>query len=338
MADGLYMIRQPLAGSGIQQDITNPNLLAWSQDDEPDVNGTAASVLAANYAAWKKVDPNRPVFVNFSGGNVLNNLSASNKAFFQSYMASGDWVSNDIYPVTGYNRPDWIDYSKNPTDRKTPGIAINQLRSWSGGKSQYAFIETSDQNLAWTPSSTRGVTADEFRGEVWDAIINGARGIFYFPQAFNGFTQDATPAAVVTSMVKQNKLITSLGAVINSGSTSDPQKLTLSSPTLEGTWRQYNGQEYFLVLNMSSTTVTATMSLPGLSSGELLDVFDESRGLVAAGSSITDTFQPDQLHVYEVQSGSVPPGVSVTPVPEPSSLAALATVATLSLRRRRRRT
>ena len=61
---------------------------------------------------------------------------------------------------------------------------MQTLAEWSDGKPQWAVIETSNQRLSWVPGS-RGVTRDEFRGELWHSIINGAQGVVYFPFSFN---------------------------------------------------------------------------------------------------------------------------------------------------------
>jgi len=62
---GLYQIRQPRGNPAL--DIKETSLLAWMNNDEPDVNGVGLSVLAANYTKWKAVDPGMPIFTNLSG-------------------------------------------------------------------------------------------------------------------------------------------------------------------------------------------------------------------------------------------------------------------------------
>jgi len=176
-AHGFYQVRTPRANPA--DDLKETRLLAWMHSDEPDIHKTSPTVLTNEYNAWKAVDPNKPILVNFSGGELLNHTTSNTT--YQQYMASSNIISNDFYPVTGWGRPDWIDYSKTITDRKTEGMAIKGYSDLSGGKPQWAFIETSAQKLSWIPNG-RGVTPSEFRGEVWDSIINGAKGIAYFPQ------------------------------------------------------------------------------------------------------------------------------------------------------------
>jgi hypothetical protein len=348
---GLYMIRAPRADPS--QDVNEKYLLAWSQPDEPDYKGIAASTLQTAYAAMKKADPNRPVYMNFAGTSVLNPYDSVNKPQYQDYMKAADWVANDIYPITAWNHPEWIDFSMklNPKDpynatgqRMNPGIVEDTLRSWSGGKPQFAYIETSWQDLNSPAAANHGVTPDQFRGEVWDAIIHGAHGIIYFPQRVGAtvFMHDNTPADVAAEMTKQDALMASLGGVLNSGTDATRGTVTFNNPDLEGTWRDYNGKRYLLVLNMSSQTLTnAGLTTDGLSalSGTTLGVFNEARGEQVINGVITDSFLPYQLHVYTTDLsmiGGGSPSVG-TPVPEPGmgGLAVLGLGGMLMRRRRR---
>jgi hypothetical protein len=349
VARGLYMIRAPRADAS--KDVNEKYLLAWSQPDEPDYKGIDAGTLASAYAAMKKADPNRPVYMNFAGTSVLNPYDSVNKAQYQQYMKAADWVANDIYPITAWNHPEWIDFSKplNPKDpynatgqRMNPGIVEDTLRDWSGGKPQFAYIETSWQDNNSPAAANHGVTPDQFRGEVWDAIIHGAHGIIYFPQRVGAtvFMHDNTPANVAAEMTKQDALIASLGGVLNSGTDATRGTVTFNNADLEGTWREFNGKKYLLVLNMSSQTLTgASFSTAGLSalSGSELQVYGELRSeLVSDGGSITDTFTPYQLHVYTTAATATAADGPV-PVPEPGSALLLLGAGCGGLLKRRRR-
>jgi hypothetical protein len=325
-AKGLYQIREPRAN--ISHDINDAFLLAWMQRDEPDYRGTPPAELAANYAAWKAVDPAKPVFTNFSGGNVLS--GATPRSTYEQFFASTDWVSHDIYPVTGWGRPDWIDYSVPLASRRNPGAAIDTLYAWSG-KPQYAIIETSNQQLPWI-SNPRGVTPDELRGQIWHSIIHGARGIFYFPFRIGTFSYDATPADVAEEMTRQNLRIQSLARVLNSADEpADPQwRLDLDSPLLEGTLRILDGDAYFFILNLSTSTLSGqAIDLPLVAGLEQLAVLGESRSVLLAGTTLVDSFSPFELHVYHAALSDL------QPIPEPGS-ALLITLASLSLLGRRR--
>jgi hypothetical protein len=342
-AHSFYQVRQPRANPA--DDLKETRLLAWMHADEPDLHKTSPSVLAADYTKWKAVDPNKPVFVNFSGGELLNHTTSNTT--YQQYMQSAEIIGNDFYPVTGWGRPDWIDYSKTVADRKTEGMAIKGYSDLSGGKPQWAFIETSAQKLSWIPNG-RGVTPAEFRGEVWDAIINGAKGIAYFPQQIgSGFRFDMTPADVVSEMTTQNARIQSLARVLNASANPTADKIAMNSTLLEGARKNYDGDQYFFILNMSSKTLSSqAVTLPGLGALTRLDVFGEGRELNFANGQLVDQFDPWEMHVYHADlagfgilpaSGEEIPGAAEVPaVPEPGTIGMLSIV-TIGLCFRRRR-
>lgn len=327
-----FIIRSPDPNLSLQKDLQRPNIRSLMLRDEPDYRDYPATTLQADYARIKKAAPNMPVTVNFSGGTVLGAATQSgarvSDATYLEFLKATDWVSNDIYPVTGWNRPDWIDYSQSPSDRKTPGMALDKLSALSAQtsadgkpKPQWAVIETSDQNLNWLPPETRGATKDEVRGEVWHSIIHGAQGIVYFPHTFNSFHFDATPADVATELTGQHKRIQKLARVLNTDRTPGVDKghateAALDFPAsndarLEGTWRHYSDGDYFFVLNMSSNTVeNLTVNLLGLTDAEnpsaTACVVDESRLLTAQAddanasqATLTDDFGPWEMHVYK---------------------------------------
>jgi hypothetical protein len=350
VADGLWMIRNPRAD--LQDDVNQPYLLAWSFNDEPDINNVSPASLAATYAKWKAADPNRQIIVNLSAANAIYQLDSLTDAMYKQYTASATIISSDVYPVTAYNRPQWIDKkaklsAADPENASTtpfnPGQGVDKLRALSDGKTQYAYIETSYQNNSPDPAKgARGATAAEVRGETWDAIIQGARGIVYFPFTFPN-NNDGTPASVVAGITRTDALIKQFGAVLNSDSLDDPNTLEDLPGGLEATYRDYDGIRYFFVLNFSHTATDAKFALPGIGTSEYLDVVGERRIEGIRRSTITDSFSPYQLHIYETTA--VPSDESIATsseveagaaVPEPVNIAILGMIAAACMRRRRR--
>jgi hypothetical protein len=283
------MIRQPSGNTSA--DASNPYLLAWLFQDEPDANGVSAATLAAEYKSAKAADPNIPVFTNFSGGYVLDWQGNMTSAQYKADLASTDWVGSDIYPVTGWNDPSALD---------APGDSVAKLSQLSGGKPQFAFIETSNQNLAWLPPGTTGVTPGQFTAELWDSLVQGAHGIVYFPQSFNAFSYDSTPPAVAAAMTTQDARIESIGAVLNS--TRDPAGLGLKlSSGLVGDYYSYEGKSYFVVVNMTNTTLSnQSITMTGVGSATSAAVQGESRTVAVNNGTLTDSFAPYSVHIYAV--------------------------------------
>ena len=304
-ANELYQIRPP--STVASDDVNNPYLLAYTQPDEPDIQGIPVSTLAANYAAWKARNPNLPIIVNVSGANAVYQLDSLTDSLYKQIFAEAEWVSSDTYPVGVWGQPQWIDKAvpqvPNQWDLSTTpfndGTAVQKIDQLSGGKQQFAYIETSYQGLSQANSATaRQPTPDEVRGETWDAIINGAKGVIYFPFTFPD-TPDGTPANVVSEMTSTDALITEFGAVLSSRSNSNPNYLDLPGG-LEATYVNYGGHTYYFVLNFSHTAVNnVTFQLPGVAN-DTLSVLTEGRSVKATNGSITDSFSDYGVHIYEV--------------------------------------
>lgn len=287
VSNNLYMIRHPNADPS--KDKYQKNLLAWMQNDEPDYHDTAPSVLQAEYATLKKVDPNKPVFVNFSGSSALWGYGGKTEADYQAWMKGADWVSNDLYPITAHNRPIALD---------APGLAVQRLAQWSGGKREFAVIEASDQQLPGHPEYP-GVTADQFRSEVFNAVISGATGIIYFPQRIGGgFLYDNMNASIEAEMKSVNARLARIGPALMSARDPSGASITVGG-SLRATWRRYGGKTYFIVLNNSTSSMTETMTTQGVSASSA-NVDGESRSVAIRSGKITDTFKPMQAHVYVV--------------------------------------
>lgn len=323
---GLYYVRTPAANPA--DDLQDPNLLAWAQLDEPDLSNHSAtpSINIDIYQNWKAIAPSKPVWVNFAGPNVT--VAGAN---YTQWDKSGDWIAVDWYPINWgrYNNINFI------------GQAIDKLRADSGGanKKYMAYIETSWQRLY---AGTRGPTKDEFRGEVWSAIMHGANGIIYFPQVVptaavgGSFSYDGTPLDVATEMTTQDALIQKYGRVLNATRNPSSRSLSASGYTgiIESTWRVMQEGDYFFVLNQSPNTLTGVpMTLTGIAAGAQLAVLEEGRNVSLTGNVLTDNFAPYQVHIYEA------PVVGGSPqVPEPTSVGVVGlAVAGWALRRSRRR-
>jgi hypothetical protein len=288
---GFYYVRKPAADPAA--DAKDPFLLGWMHDDEPDVKKppTDPAALQADYAAWKAAAPQVPVFVNFSGGYVLGGRVP--KETYQQYLKAADWVGNDFYPVTGYNRPDWL---------WKVGAAVDQLRDWSGGKPQFAFIETSAQRLSWTPRNTRGVSVEELRALIWHSVIHGVKGIVYFPQQIGeGFRYDMTPPRVALEMGRQNKRLIELGAVW--ASEQNPAGVTVrAGAPMEVGWRVVGDKVYVIVLNFSDDTAKdVAIAVTGVAGPA--KVLWEERAVAMNEGVIVETFGPYDVRVYEVGKG-----------------------------------
>ena len=142
---GLYQIREERDDPSL--DKNEKLLLAWTANDEPDIYSQYHAALKPDYEYFKAADPDRPVVINFAG-SMVNGWHATplKRQDYETMLPYMDWVSNGVYPVTGWDRPEHLD---------GPGRALDRLQKWSDGKPQLQIIESGDQQLTWNPARLR---------------------------------------------------------------------------------------------------------------------------------------------------------------------------------------
>jgi hypothetical protein len=286
---GLYMIRQPSPDPADDRD--ERFLLAWSHVDEPDGVRRHVGVrqIQRQYADWKRVDPDRNVFINFVGSLDQRDRETGEfgDVLYRGYVAGADWISADRYPV-----------NQGAHNIAVVGEMVDRLRGLAGSKPVFAFIETGDFNLN---DDNPGPTPDQVRAEIWDAIIHGARGIWYFPvrvEPSTAFEFDTTPRDVAAEMTRQNRIITRLADVLQGPIEPGPLRARAAAP-LELTWRTTPAGHYLFVLNLSARPTNQTITISGIDAISAA-VDGEHRTVPITDNTISDTFEPYELHIYQL--------------------------------------
>lgn len=200
-ANGLNYIDVPSAN--IAADHADPNLIAFMQEDEPDLSSHnwPVSVWSDRYTAIRAVS-NKPIYGNFAGPMItvakdaIPPYDGHNQTKFIPYA---DWLSHDWYPI-----------NRNPSRYgNTPLIlaAMDLLKKWSKGKPQMAYVEASDQNVS---STGRSPTPAEMKEQVRAIMGRGALGWSFFVtrlpgdigRGYQSFNFDPTTPEMRTAMTE----------------------------------------------------------------------------------------------------------------------------------------
>jgi len=272
----------------------HPRVLGWLLGDEPDLRGVPPADVQASYDAIKSADPGRFIALN-TMGNFYWDANFGNPAdepLYQAYTAIPDISSFDFYSVAGWHNPGWV---------YMPGAMVQFLREryLDPPKPVWAVIEASDHIQT---DAFPGPSAAQMRFEVWDSIIHGATAIHYFTIAFDPFAWTNLTPAIEQELARTNGQITALTEVILGA----PPSLNVTSSEPSGLARNLalrrSGTTTWLFADnadMGYRSATITFTFPGPISS--VTVYGEGRTITPSGNAFTDTFDPLEVHIYQVE-------------------------------------
>jgi hypothetical protein len=297
---GLKMIREPREDEGGEADV-----LAWIMLDEPDIQSMDLYDHVERTAI--RVQGSHPVLINFAGWSVQRQTELIRDVspkygpgdrnpsdFYSRYVALTDWVSQDIYAISQM----FVQQSMSVDDAMaTLPLTFAKLRRWAPTQPQFAYIETSQHN-----GTSRLVSPDEFRAQVWLAVVGGMRGIFYFAANDCGHPQciqpDGTQPDVRDEMRKQNARVARLTHELQGEVNPLAFSVSAAAP-LETAWRSSDDGNYIIAVNGTSRTLERWIRIEGKLATGAIEVFDEERTLeTLEGYAFKDTFPPLGVRVY----------------------------------------
>lgn len=173
---GLKQIREEV--SEITNDTKNPNFIAVSTGDEPDLQKKPVSELQALQSKYKGI---LPTFTNFDGAYLLGiqKYDDGSSYDYQSAVNASDWLSSDLYPVSGWNAT--ATNANGAVDMYAAGRATDKLVELSGGrKPVFQYVETCVQLLPWLGAAQRGPTIPEISIQLRTAEARKVKGIILY--------------------------------------------------------------------------------------------------------------------------------------------------------------
>lgn len=279
-------------------DESGTNVLLSPPRHEP---RTQPAPVLAEYQRIRKADPSRPVFMTLTGHfhpHFDKWNDSQRQDLYPAYIRAADVVGYDIYPIYGWNRPDWLHLVHEATELLVAQAAPRPV---------YAWIETS-RGGQWTGALERQheVTPEHIRAEVWMAICRGATAIGYFTHVWKpAYEQFGVPEANRQALRQINDQITRLSPILLSAG-SPPAAAIPGQPKVDLMARQHGDQLYLFAVNFGSEPLDAPIAInvPGLAAGQSVQVVDEGRSLNAEAGGFKDSFAPLAVHIYRIKNGS----------------------------------
>jgi len=257
------------------------------------------SEVMEHYIDIKAMDTSRPVFMTVTGHFLpfFKKWSDEQRTrLYPDYIKATDVIGYDIYPIYGWNKPEWLHLVHDGTA---------ELRRLAENRPLYAWIETS-RGGQWTGALERqkSVMPMHIRAEVWMAICRGANAIGYFTHIWKPeYQQFGVPPQNVKAMTEINDQITRLAPMILSDTAGVKTSIQLEDQ-LRGDImaREYDGQVYLFAVNFDprQRAGRAVIKVEGLKAGTRIEVIDEDRVLKATSGAFADEFDPLGVHIYRI--------------------------------------
>ena len=323
---------------------SNPNLLGWTWDDEPNLGGGAGNTPAQNLQAItdavRGIDPNHLHFQNLgnSGSGADNSHLTSRQNFLYPNLSDALQVayprmiaevySSDYYP--------FIYQKKDSATLATWLSTLDSLQKYTFGLVPWmSFIEAGIQRCYDPPACLNGTgsgapagidpglgpTADQLKMEAWLAVIHGMKGTSWWGPEQSYYTYiDADHKAAMAAFTSA---VTTLRKVILSGV---PARTVTTNSTRVGNrvdaMVRDSGSDVWvfaarvtecepgstLPLACESNTISTEFMVSGLSQSRTVSVWGESRSVSALNGVFSDSFAPNTVHIYQIPGVVGAPG------------------------------
>jgi hypothetical protein len=173
----------------------------------------------------------------------------------------------------------------------------------AGGEGRSCRTPYGTARTFWTPL----IPTAMMKQSIYLSFIHGAGIVSYFPywNIYYGFPR-AAYASLKTEIEALTPMILSTKAT---GFAHDARKVykqvSVTAGRVDATGRRYNDQDWIIASrvyahNEDTDDITATFTVAGLTTGTNIVVYGESRNITAGDGSFTDTFSPEDVHIYQL--------------------------------------
>jgi hypothetical protein len=273
----------------------HPGMGVWKGEDEPEWGKKPVPPLVHARKIIRELDTNHPVAVTHAPRGTVESL--------RPYNVSADITGADIYPI-GYP-PGGHSLETNKEISMVGDYTRRMMEVADGKKPVWMILQIAWSGVIKTNKTLRMPTFAEERFMVYEAIINGARGLFFFgghlPQAMNHRDKqlgwnwtfwDRVLRPVVEEIGEKSPLYPALVAP----NSKLPVKCNASD--VEFCVREVGTEIFVLACKRGGATRQVAFSgLPANATGREM-LFEEPRRVKIQNGKFTDWFAPYEVHVY----------------------------------------
>ena len=251
----------------------HPGVIGWNLIDEPDGGSVPPENVKAAYDLIRSIDTNHIIWVN---------LCLPDK--FGDYIAYTDLASYDHYPLPDGLEPitEYNDKIKAVCPRPMP--LVSYLQTYATGQSRM-------------PSPL------ELRAELYQIIADGARHMFPYYSWTDPITMWSLmrdPELKSYTRLLNTELFALQPFLFSNETLSDPIA-QLDAVPLRYLARKVDGHIMLAVVNLTANDYgTVSFTLPWPKTIDRVDTwFEDGRTPQRTGNTVSDTFGPYDVHIYE---------------------------------------
>jgi hypothetical protein len=249
----------------------HPALLAWYLVDEPQESQRFATTLPEASNLVRRLDPSHPTLI------VHNQLGA-----LRMFWQLSDIVGVDPYPV-----PD-VALSIVSHHVEQAGLIVG------GRKPVWGIMQAFHKDLPRARS--RYPTPAELHNMVYQALVAGATGIYYFSYEWQGILEQRDPT-LWQYLGVINRQVAALAPALLEGVNAGSEVAVRSSPWLRTRAMAYDGRTIVLAVNLREEP--AAIELKGRCGAAAgAEVLFEGRGLPSSGGSVLDSLPAYGVRAY----------------------------------------
>jgi hypothetical protein len=276
----------------------HPGMGVWKGEDEPEWGKKPVPPLVRAREIIRELDTNHPVAVTHAPRGTVQSL--------RPYNAAADITGADIYPI-GYP-PGGHSLETNKEISMVGDYTRRMMEVADGKLPVWMILQIAWSGVIKTNKTLRMPTFPEERFMVYQAIINGARGLMFFgghlPQAMNERDRalgwnwifwERVLRPVIEEIGEKSPIYPALVA-------SDSKlPVQCASADIEFCVREVGNEVFVLACKSSGGPQQVRFSgLPDQATGGEM-MFERPRRVQIAKGAFTDWFAPYEVHVYRFQ-------------------------------------